>query len=153
MLNLIVYCFFQFLSKIMNFSILISIFMAWNLLDSENFAWIFTRGACIHFSWVPIGSKLTLKSKTCGKNHKKCDLYINFLNYSQESKIDHVMTLRGSNIALRKLKRWPFHKKIDTKMVTRFQSLKVNPILKIKDSKLWRIQNNDTSTNRITGCW
>ena len=31
--------------------------------------------------------------------------------------------------------------------------LKVNPILKIRDSKLWRIQNNDTSTNRITGCW
>ena len=61
MLNLIVYCFSQILRKIKTFLILIPIFLAWNLLDSEKFAWFFTRGAYIHFSWVPIGSKLTLK--------------------------------------------------------------------------------------------
>ena len=35
---------------------------------------------------------------------------------SQESKIDHAMAPRGSNIALQNLKRWPIHKKIGTKM-------------------------------------
>ena len=124
MLNLIVNCFSQFLRKIMPFLTLIPNFLALNLLVIENFVWNFIRGPYIDLSWVPSGSKLTLKrSKLCYKSQ----FYIIFLNYrasilgfdhlrhwkafsllffcSQESKIVHSMAPRGSNVALRRLKK------------------------------------------------
>ena len=41
-------------------------------------------------------------------------------------------------------------KTISTKLVIRFQLLKANRFLKIKNFKLWRMLNNDTGTNRVT---
>ena len=41
---------------------------------------------------------------------------------------------------------------ISTKQETKFQLLKVGHFQKIKDFKSWRILNNDTSSDRITGC-
>ena len=39
---------------------------------------------------------------------------------------------------------------INLKLEIKFQLLKVNHFQKIKNFKLWRIINNDTSSNRIT---
>ena len=90
MLNLIVYCFSQFLRKIMNFLILIPIFLAWNVLDSENFAWIFTWGHIFTFHGFLLGQNWLWKGKNCGKDQLKCDFYIIILNYRASiSGFDH----------------------------------------------------------------
>ena len=78
MLNLIVNCFYQFLRKIMPFLTLIPNFLALILLVIEIFVWNFIMGPYIDLSWVPSGSKLTLKrSKLCYKSQ----FYVIFLNY------------------------------------------------------------------------
>ena len=78
MVNLIVYWFSQFLGKIITFLTLITNFLAWNFLVIENFAWNFTRGPYIAFSWVPSRSKLTWnRSKLCCKS-LKCNLLKQF---------------------------------------------------------------------------
>jgi len=39
------------------------------------------------------------------------------------------------------------------KLVTKFQLLRANLFLKIKNFKLWRVQSNDWCSNRITSSW
>ena len=62
----------------MPFLTLISNFLALILLVIEIFVWNFIMGPYIDLSWVPSGSKLTLKrSKLCYKSQ----FYVIFLNY------------------------------------------------------------------------
>ena len=75
MLNLIIYCFSQFL---MTFLTLIPNFLAWNLLVVKSFARNITRKPYLDFLWVNIDFekvKIVLKSLVMGLS------YVIFLNH------------------------------------------------------------------------